>query len=54
MTPTDRELLEIIRQALLMLVDVLERKLEMSRTKELRAKLRALEFEKSSIMTINN
>ncbi len=54
MSLQDRELLEIVRQALLMLVDVLERKLEMPRTKDLRDKLRSLEFEKSSIMTVNN
>lgn len=50
MTIADRELLMIVREALLMLVDVLERKLEIARTKEIRSRLRALEYEKSVII----
>lgn len=50
MTPSDKELLMIVREALLMLVDVLERKLEITRTKDLRARLRALEYENGAIM----
>jgi hypothetical protein len=50
MTLNDRELLLIVREALLMLVDVVERKLELPRTKELRARLRALEYENKSVI----
>ncbi len=48
MSANDRELLKVLRQAFLMIVDVIERKLEMERTADLRKKLRTLTYEQSS------
>ncbi len=50
----DKELLIVVREALLMLVDVVERKLDLPRTKDLRARVRTLEYEKSIVAPVKS